>query len=308
MIDYTKNLSWQKSHPDMKLSYNLDYDAESIWQIPALSSELKELPFYVQEVGLTVVHQNYYVYRENLESVLFIYTLSGDCTLEYNGHTCALGPGDAAWIDCVKPHSYQIAKGCDKLSVYFVHTYGSGIKEYTNYFKNINITGSFNCGQSDLIPFYFKQILGLYHHADRTTLTDFKASTYVSMLALALLEQAEAESSTGEPDYIKSIKEYFKANYSEKITMKALSDKYFLSEAHLQKQFKKHAGTSPANYLKQLRIEKAKQLLRTTPDSIAEIAEKSGFGDTSYFILVFKASESVTPLEYRKMWAYIARK
>ena len=83
-----------------------------------------------------------------------------------------------------------------------------------------------------------------------------------------------------------------------------LAEKYFVSEAYLQKQFKKYVGSSPSNYLKQLRIEKSKQLLRTTNRSIAEIAEMVGFQDTSYYISVFKAIEAITPLTYKKMWSY----
>ena len=92
--------------------------------------------------------------------------------------------------------------------------------------------------------------------------------------------------------------------FYQKITLRELSEKYFVSEAYLQKQFKKYVGSSPSNYLKQLRIEKAKQLLRTTNRSIAEIAEMVGFQDTSYYISVFKSIEAITPLAYKKMWSY----
>ena len=48
-MDLYKNLEWQKSHAGMKLVTNLDYDPASIWEIPAISGERMDLPFYVQE-------------------------------------------------------------------------------------------------------------------------------------------------------------------------------------------------------------------------------------------------------------------
>ena len=53
-------------------------------------------------------------------------------------------------------------------------------------------------------------------------------------------------------------------------------------------------------YLTNLRMEKAKKLLLSTPLSVAEVAERSGYGDYRVFSKVFKKSEGVTPAQYRR--------
>ena len=53
-------------------------------------------------------------------------------------------------------------------------------------------------------------------------------------------------------------------------------------------------------YLTNFRMEKAKKLLLSTPLSVAEVAERSGYGDYRVFTKVFKKSEGVTPSQYRR--------
>ena len=70
----------------------------------------------------------------------------------------------------------------------------------------------------------------------------------------------------------------------------------------MQRQFKAHFGVSPAQYLNNLRINRAKELLRTTALPIYEICEQIGVENASYLIKLFRAHEGMTPYAYRKMW------
>ena len=303
-MDLYKNLEWQKSHAGMKLVTNLDYDPASIWEIPAMSGERLDLPFFVQEVGITKGQREYYVYRENLDSVIIGYTTEGEMEFEFNGCHSSAPEGSLMWIDCRKPHMYKTRSDTESVTSIFVHCWGSGVRELTEYFLDLCPSGQVDC-KGDLAPYhYLNRILQLYNRATRTALTDYQALSYLSSLLLEILDLAKAQSSADEPEYIQSIRTYFDKFFYQKITLRELSEKYFVSEAYLQKQFKKYVGSSPSNYLKQLRIEKSKQLLRTTNRSIAEIAEMVGFQDTSYYISVFKAIEAITPLTYKKMWSY----
>ena len=269
-----------------------------------MTGERMDLPFYVQEVGVTKGHRDYYVYRENLDSIIIGYTTEGVMEFEYNGFKSCAPEGSLMWIDCRKPHMYRTKTGTDTVTSTFVHCWGSGVRELTDYFTDLCPAGQVDC-RGDHGPYHcLTQILKLYNRATRTALTDYQALSYLSTLLLNILELAKTQNSADEPEYIQAIRTWFDKFFYQKITLKELSEKYFVSEAYLQKQFKKYVGISPANYLKQLRIEKSKQLLRTTDHSIAQIAEMVGFQDTSYYIMVFKSIEAMTPLTYKKMWSY----
>ena len=87
-----------------------------------------------------------------------------------------------------------------------------------------------------------------------------------------------------------------------------LSDLVNLSGSRLRHLFKQETGTTPAQYLKAIRLKRAASLLRTTFMSIKEIAMEVGLTTASYFVREFRKSYGMTPTEYRKASARLARK
>lgn len=302
-MDFSKNLAWQMSHPDIELSCNLDYDAASVWLIPALNETARSLPFYIQEVGRTLAGENYYVKRKNLDSFMIGCILSGEMELEYNGAHSVLGKNSVLWIDCQLPHIFQTLKPLNKIDTYFVHFSGEGAEKYTAHLKSVNTSGIIYVPNQDRLLTYFKKIIELYNSPRRTTLTELRACTYLSSMCLELLENIRKEEYRKEPpEYILLLKEYLDYNYKEKITLESLSQQFFISPSYLQKQFKLFYGCSPNEYLMQIRLSQAKVLLRTTHETITNIAYAIGFNNPSYFVNIFNQTEGVTPLKYRKMW------
>ena len=303
-MDYSSNLKWQKSHPDMKLAYNLDYDRHSVWEIPALGSGVAGLPFFVQEVGLTIAYEDYYVYRENLDSYLLTYTRAGSITVEYNGCTTDAPAGTLGWFDCKQPHSYYTTRGVPKVEVYFIHMAGDGADKYSQHFKRLNRTGCVEIGDSAGITNHFKKLISLYAPGARSELTDYSACSLLAMLCLTVFEQVSAGQQQVVPVYIDRIKRFLEERYAERIDLERLSRTFFLSKSYIQKQFKHYVGLSPAEFLAQLRISQAKLLLRTTDSPVSVIGSEVGLEDPSYFVYAFRRAEGITPLEYRKLWGY----
>lgn len=97
----------------------------------------------------------------------------------------------------------------------------------------------------------------------------------------------------------KHILTYFEENFTQNLTVASIAKAFSLSEDYFYKLFRKVAGQTPINYLHQLRIQYAKQLLRTTDHNVSSIGEQVGYDSTSYFIKVFKKLTSTTPLAYR---------
>ena len=78
-----------------------------------------------------------------------------------------------------------------------------------------------------------------------------------------------------------------------------LADLVNLSGSRLRHLFKQETGTTPAQYLKVIRLRKAATLLRTTFMSIKEIAMSVGLTTASYFVREFRKSYGMTPTEFR---------
>lgn len=97
--------------------------------------------------------------------------------------------------------------------------------------------------------------------------------------------------------------QYLNSNYGEKITVSDMADMAALSQSHFARIFKAETGRSPFDYLLNLRLEKARKMLRAGDLSITEAALRCGFNSPSHFSACFKKSYSFTPLKYKKSMA-----
>ena len=99
---------------------------------------------------------------------------------------------------------------------------------------------------------------------------------------------------------IKKAKEYISKNYDcDEISLKSVADAVNLSHTYFSSIFKKHVGTNFIDYLTQIRLDKAKELLCCTSMQVSEIAYKVGFKDYRYFSQIFKKYTGQTPREFK---------
>ena len=82
--------------------------------------------------------------------------------------------------------------------------------------------------------------------------------------------------------------------------MKQMAMLCHLSESYFSRLFSKEMGENFGNYVSRLKIDLSKELLRSSKLSVAQIAKKVGYNDTSHFIRLFKRFEGVTPTVYRQ--------
>lgn len=94
--------------------------------------------------------------------------------------------------------------------------------------------------------------------------------------------------------------EIMKENLSQKITIENIAEKLFLSKSTFIRQFTKITNTPPFEYLTNLRIEKAKKLLKETKHSLTFIASECGFFDLSHFEKQFLKHCNTLPKQYRR--------
>lgn len=95
---------------------------------------------------------------------------------------------------------------------------------------------------------------------------------------------------------------YININYMNDIGLELVAEKFFVSEAHLSRTFKKVTGFSFIQYLNNLRVHEAQKLLIETKLSISEISEKVGYQNSTHFGRMFKSITSISPREYRKLF------
>lgn len=98
---------------------------------------------------------------------------------------------------------------------------------------------------------------------------------------------------------IMKIKSYIEQHYNEDINLKSIAARFYMNPVYLGQLFKKTFGLYFNDFLLQIRIDKAKSLLRQTEMRVYEIARAVGFDNADYFVCKFEKVEGKTPTAYR---------
>ncbi len=115
-----------------------------------------------------------------------------------------------------------------------------------------------------------------------------------------LQEMAEKNTVKNSDDLIIKIVDYVDEAYSEyNMSLNLLADKFGLSVPYLSKIFKAYTKKTFTDYLIEIRIKKASELLTTTNKKVNEISEAVGYPNPSSFIRIFKKYHYMTPIDYR---------
>ena len=99
--------------------------------------------------------------------------------------------------------------------------------------------------------------------------------------------------------HINACKEYIYAHIKERITIEDLADALGVSSSYLSRLFKKETGVSVSAYIRNRKIDMAKNLLRFSNDSMIDIANRLSFSSQSHFIQQFREVVGMTPKKYR---------
>ena len=100
-------------------------------------------------------------------------------------------------------------------------------------------------------------------------------------------------------DIVQLMKEYIRKNYQDQINLTDMASSLGYSLSYLSKIFIKNTGLSPVRYIRDFRINAAKQLLRNPQIPINIIGKKIGYADPFHFSKMFKQAVGISPSEYR---------
>ncbi|MBR3803929.1 MAG: helix-turn-helix transcriptional regulator [Clostridia bacterium] len=104
----------------------------------------------------------------------------------------------------------------------------------------------------------------------------------------------------GSNELINSVKKYLDGHFLEDISVKSLSEKFFINKTTLMHAFKKSVGIGVYDYVIKKRLQESKNWLKISSMTVAQISERCNFSNPSYFVQYFKKVYGVTPIEYRK--------
>ncbi len=125
--------------------------------------------------------------------------------------------------------------------------------------------------------------------------------TYCMSVIYKILSMVDYNKKFDIPEILFNPISYIENNYKNpRLTVEEVAKNANISEIYLRKLFAKHCGISPMQYIKQLRLEKAKLMLSSNEKSIEQIAADVGYSCIYVFSRAFKQCVGVSPNKYRK--------
>ncbi len=108
----------------------------------------------------------------------------------------------------------------------------------------------------------------------------------------------EMESTHPDEDIVRA-QVWMQDHFDSELTMPGIAARYDMSTRTFSRRFRAATGKSPLEYLQNIRMENAKELLQTSNLNIAEIMHQVGYNDARHFNALFKKAIGVTPGQYR---------
>ena len=219
-----------------------------------------------------------------------MYVTNGTCIISMENKSLTLKKSDLIFLDKNSVHCLKTKKA-KILCIEFI----TDDKEISKLFNvsNYNIYRN----ELDTIPY----LLGIISELNN----DFKhKKEMIHMLTKQIiisLQRKHHEKSvlTTDSQYIAKTIHFLENNYGNKIRLDEISKIVGLEKSYICRLFKSHTGINIMEYLKNIRIEKACQLLNKTNLSISFISEFVGFSTLQYFSSCFKRKKGLTPYEYK---------
>jgi len=125
---------------------------------------------------------------------------------------------------------------------------------------------------------------------------------FLVLFSRSYLEQFTREEEGGYKytQYVYEALEYIEQNYTRGILVEEIANHVGLSTDYFSRMFKQFTGLTPVEYIKNVRLAKAAELLRSPELSVAQVAMEVGFEDPSYFSRQFKQVLGMSPSSFQK--------
>lgn len=196
------------------------------------------------------------------------------------------------------------------------HTYfpdpDSGWKEYWIGFSGVNIDSRIESGffskNSPLYKIgYNETVVNLYHEAisvakkQEMYFQQLLAGIVNYMLGIVFTIDCNRKlKNSSFPQIVEKARRYMQENIDKKIDIPAIAQHLNISYSTFRHTFKQYVGISPAQYYLNLKIQRAKDMLKSTKASIKEISYSLDFETPEYFTKLFRNKTGMTPSQFRE--------
>lgn len=254
----------------------------------------KENLLYVEMYGHFVCDGKYRISRGAFDSYLLILTLNGSGTVQTPSGSGVCKKEDIVIIDCNQEHTYYAN---DKWEFMWIHFNGRCSRELVTALigRQGNIV---HISETSLTSRFF--VLTVNLRRMNSIPEEMQVSSYLHLFLAEAMNSRWNERLNGKNHMVSEAIGYIESHYSEKITVWDIAGFVKSSQSAFSHAFQKETGISPYEFIIRKRLDKARELLKTTDDPVSEIAYAVGFQSEANFIKTFRIKTGMTPNAFRK--------
>ncbi|MDD6319633.1 MAG: AraC family transcriptional regulator [Oscillospiraceae bacterium] len=154
--------------------------------------------------------------------------------------------------------------------------------------------------RADVHPYYLN-ILSTQYAYKIEDVSDLNAAVALSReMVLGYCDYVHRYSVRKYSPMVQKVVNYINFNIAAPLSLKTLSDEFFVNPSYLSRVFRQETGQTLTDYINAQRVQRAAYYLATTDSSVAMIAESVGVLDVNYFSKIFKKFQGSTPTQYRR--------
>ena len=238
--------------------------------------------------------------RRSFDSFELFCVEEGSVELKNHSMTLTAHPGQLVLLDCYSPHSYYSKDGW---ACYWLHFDGQVARAF--YRRITEAYGSFLFSLDQYSP-AFLHLMNIYECFRLSRPIDEAgiSSQITSILNSILRGAPQVKKDLPAQESVASAVAYISEHFRYPLSLNDLAQHAAVSPFYFTRVFRQETGYTPHQYIINTRIANAKFLLRTTEDSVKDIAIQTGWNSESTFCSAFRKSTGLTPSVYRKNRLY----
>lgn len=267
---------------------------QSVHHFCSPSPLARQLHFYVSSLGHFFVEPPYHVRRLDYNSYLLMLIHAGRLRMETERGAAVASAGCVVLIDCHRPHRYWADGRCE---FSFMHFDGAMSGAFA---AALTAHGgpvlAVDAGETER---FFSETLALFASTARPN--EAALSLKIHALLCGLLQNGIGAQEATDDQPIRRATDYAHRHLAEPLTVEALANVSGFSLNYFSRRFRQETGMTPYHYILACRVDKAKQLLGATSDSVERVALAVGFSSAESFIHAFTRMTGTSPARFRRM-------
>ena len=266
------------------------------------------IDYLLQSAELTIVEFDIHERKEmktfnrTLPSYVMSYIKKGEAKLRIKDEVYHLAPGTVVIIPPHIKHDHYKETNDETIFLWCHFTYEIG--SALDVLKIFNLPITFKLQNPEMFERVFVDFVEITDSQDFLIKTILKKAKSYEILYLLLENIMRSQEKVFEQDHSKgfiSMLTQIVKNPEKEVSLKELSNQFHLHPTYISNRFKELFGKSPIQIQRELKIDRAKKLLRSTEMSVTEIAHEVGYMVVPGFTRLFKNYVGISPTQYRNM-------